>query len=123
MPHYKDDLNNVYWLDSSDDDYLLPGDAVVISDDEAAVLTKALQDSYAELTPEQVLQAANAKRDELLSVAGLRVAPLQDAVDIGKAGHDDERLLQLWKQYRVDVSRVDRQAGFPDLIDWPKEPS
>jgi len=69
------------------------------------------------------LQAANAKRDDLLSVAALRIAPLQDAVDLDAATDADTTNLKLWKQYRVAVNRVSEQPGFPATIDWPAPPA
>lgn len=40
-------------------------------------------------TPEQALAAANAQRDEQLTLAALRIAPLQDAVDLEDATTED----------------------------------
>lgn len=66
---------------------------------------------------------AFATRDELIRQATTRIAPLQDAVDLGDATADDEVSLRKWKQYRVAVNRADQQAGFPATIDWPIAPS
>ena len=64
-----------------------------------------------------------ARRDELLAVAALRIAPLQDAADLGKAPEAEAALLLSWKQYRVDLNRIEQQAGFPTVIDWPEIPA
>ena len=64
-----------------------------------------------------------ARRDELLAVAALRIAPLQDATDLGSATEAEAALLLSWKQYRVDLSRIEQQAGFPTVIDWPESPA
>lgn len=73
-------------------------------------------------TDEQLSARAGAERDRLLSEAALRIAPLQDAVDLGDATPSDEAGLLVWKQYRVDVNRITRQAGYPQSIDWPVKP-
>lgn len=67
-------------------------------------------------------QAINT-RDELIREAATRIAPLQDAVDLGDATAADEASLKKWKQYRVAVNRIDQQPGFPATIDWPVGPS
>lgn len=63
-----------------------------------------------------------AKRDGLLYEAGLRIAPLQDAVDLEKATKEESALLLAWKSYRVDLSRLESQDGFPADIGWPTPP-
>lgn len=74
--------------------------------------------TIAELTAE-----ALANRDNLIFTAGLRIAPLQDAEDLGDATADDTKLLKAWKAYRVAVNRVTDQPKFPKVIAWPKLPS
>ncbi|MHA6574573.1 tail fiber assembly protein [Pseudomonas yamanorum] len=76
-----------------------------------------------EPTPEDVAQQAAFKRDQLLSVAAVRIAPLQDAIDIGEDTPEDAANLKLWKQYRVALNRIDQQAGFPTTITWPVTPN
>jgi hypothetical protein len=65
---------------------------------------------------------ARAQRDSLLSLAAIRIAPLQDAVDIDDATAADVALLKKWKQYRVALNRIQDQAGFPGQVDWPVAP-
>ncbi|WP_156515839.1 tail fiber assembly protein [Achromobacter ruhlandii] len=67
--------------------------------------------------------AARARRDVLLEHAGLRMAPLQDAVDLGIATNAEQESLTAWKTYRVHLNRVPDQAGYPAAIDWPIEPA
>lgn len=62
------------------------------------------------------------RRDGLLYEAGLRIAPLQDAVDLDKATKEEKALLIEWKSYRVDLNRVEEQDSFPSDIDWPVLP-
>jgi hypothetical protein len=74
-------------------------------------------------TAEQLAARAVAERDALLAEAAIRIAPLQDAVDIGEAMPADEADLLAWKQYRVKLNRITQQAGYPQSIDWPPKPA
>ena len=67
------------------------------------------------------LQAEN-KRDELLQQAAIRIAPLQDAADLGEATDADTANLALWRRYRIAVNRVPDQPKFPSTISWPSPP-
>ncbi|WP_224795577.1 tail fiber assembly protein [Pseudomonas fluorescens] len=62
-------------------------------------------------------------RDGLLGSAGIRIASLQDAVDLGDASDGDVASLTRWKQYRVALNRIEQQTGFPAKFDWPIAPS
>lgn len=74
-------------------------------------------------TSEELVVMALAKKDELLTAAALRIAPLEDAVDLGEATDADIVSLKSWKLYRVAVNRVEQQPGFPHEIEWPLSPS
>lgn len=74
-------------------------------------------------TDEQLAQMARDKRDQLLGEAAIRIAPLQDAVDIGEATDAETALLKSWKQYRVALNRIDQQEGYPSTISWPTVPA
>ncbi|MHC8366308.1 tail fiber assembly protein [Pseudomonas sp. ZT5P21] len=74
------------------------------------------------LSLEQLAVVALNERDRRLDVAALRIAPLQDAVDLGEASENEEQSLLAWKRYRVAVNRISQQAGFPTNIDWPAPP-
>jgi hypothetical protein len=63
------------------------------------------------------------RRDKLLNVATARMAPLQDAVDIGESTADEEAELTAWKRYRMLLNRIQQQDGFPQSIDWPAVPN
>ena len=54
--------------------------------------------------------------------ATTRMAPLQDAVDLGDASPEDELEIEAWKRYRVALNRIQRQPDFPKAIDWPTSP-
>lgn len=62
------------------------------------------------------------ERDRLLSEAAIRMAPLQDAVDIGQSTPEELAALAKWKEYRINLGRLDKQPGFPGLIEWPVKP-
>ncbi|MCJ7956616.1 MAG: tail fiber assembly protein [Pseudomonas sp.] len=66
---------------------------------------------------------AVAMRDNLIRDAATRIAPLQDAVDLGEATDEDVTNLKKWKQYRVALNRIDQQSGYPATIDWPVAPT
>lgn len=74
------------------------------------------------VTDEDLAVRATMKRDRLLSEAALRIAPLQDAVDLGSATAAEVQQLRVWKTYRVDLNRLEQQAGFPREITWPADP-
>ncbi len=62
----------------------------------------------------------NAKvRDGLLSEAALRIAPLQDAADLGDIEAAEQSALLGWKRYRVEVNRVNI-SEYP--AQWPEKP-
>lgn len=67
-----------------------------------------------------ILARNTATRDTLLSVATGRIAPLQDAVDLGEATTAETTALTSWKQYRVAVNRVDLIA---QDAQWPAVPA
>lgn len=114
----------------------LPEDAEVISAFDHAVIFagvaegKAIDFSGAKPTlidpppptAEQYRQTALLQRDEGLSLAALRIAPLQDAVDLGQASEEVRARLIKWKQYRIELQEIDQQAGFPEHILWPLSP-
>lgn len=66
------------------------------------------------------LEQLQSTRDNLLRDAALRIAPLQDAVDIGDASPAEEAKLLAWKTYRIALNRMDFSAS-PN-INWPVPP-
>ena len=76
-----------------------------------------------ERAAEQLLADVQAESSRLRQVADLAIAPLQDAVDIDEATADEEVRLKLWKKYRVALSRLPEQEGYPNDIDWPALPA
>ncbi|WP_025138071.1 tail fiber assembly protein [Achromobacter sp. DH1f] len=74
------------------------------------------------LTPEQALVAASTKLSSLMAHATAAIAPLQDASDLGIATDAELQALTTWKRYRVALSRLPSQKGFPLDVDWPEQP-
>lgn len=123
MKHYKSESGEIfaYEADGSQDAFIKEG-LVLISDDELSEI-RAMQEAENAPTQGQILQAAYDKRDSLLALAGLRIAPLQDAVDLDMATEVEAAVILQWKQFRIDVNRVSAQNGFPTSIDWPELPA
>lgn len=108
-------------VELTDDEYaaLLEGQCsgkVIVRDDSGRpVLTDA------PVPTGQTAVALNTmQRDALYSQAERRIAPLQDAVDLGIATEAEVGVLVELKRYRVALSRLD-MAVFP--IEWPDPPS
>ncbi|SUX73695.1 phage tail fiber assembly protein [Citrobacter freundii] len=80
---------------------------------------KWVHDADAEKTA-QITQATQQK-ESLLVLAASKIAPLQDAVDIGIATEAEAALLLAWKKYRVLLNRINPNDA-PD-IDWPDMPA
>ncbi|MCX8566968.1 MAG: virus tail fiber assembly protein, lambda gpK [Glomeribacter sp. 1016415] len=74
------------------------------------------------LTPEEWADINLRRRQARLSQAALKVAPLQDAVDLNIATDDEKQLLKEWKLYRVALNRIEQHANLSAEIDWPKPP-
>ncbi|EAA0492810.1 tail fiber assembly protein [Salmonella enterica subsp. enterica] len=64
------------------------------------------------------LREAEVTKRRLLQMASEKIAPLQDAVDLGIATDDEKARLDEWKKYRVLVNRMDTAAP-----DWPERPA
>lgn len=123
MKHYLSPTGEVFaFEEDGSQDSFIRSDLALLSDEELAAI-RIQQAASTVLTPEHVMRNAVAKRDGLLAFAGLHIAPLQDAVDLDKATAEDVANLKLWKQYRLAVSRVSDQSGFPSTIEWPAKPA
>lgn len=113
MKYYKNKNNQVFALEDNEspDDWI--NDIVTeISFTEASQL---IQPSLLEL----ISNAESVKQSRLFEAANA-IAPYQDAIDLGIA--TDKELIQLnaWKQYRVDLNRIDTSTA-PDIA-WPEKP-
>lgn len=67
------------------------------------------------------LGEAQSKKNQLMRVANSRIAPLQDAVDLGIASNEETQALLDWKKYRVLLNRIDTSTA-PD-IEWTEQPA
>lgn len=54
--------------------------------------------------------------------ADSRLQLLQDLLDIGEGTLEIEETVLEWKKYRVALSRIVEQSGYPKDIDWPSSP-
>ncbi len=57
------------------------------------------------------LRQAEETKSRLLQMASEKIAPLQDAVDLGLATDDEKAQLDEWKKYRVLVNRVGNDSN------------
>ncbi|WP_208950162.1 tail fiber assembly protein [Rahnella sp. ChDrAdgB13] len=71
-------------------------------------------------TADELTEQATVTRDNLQAEAALKIAPLQDAVDIDDATDEERASLTAWKKYRVALNRLDLSAA-PDIT-WPEAP-
>ncbi|WP_236066334.1 tail fiber assembly protein [Pseudomonas palmensis] len=71
----------------------------------------------------QHLAGVQAEAATRRAVADSAIAPLQDAVDIDDATAAEVLSLKAWKKYRVALSRLPEQPGYPVDIDWPAPPA
>lgn len=94
--------------------------AVVGAIDWGQVITlKMKQESAAAQQLASVHAEVAARRAE----ADSAIAPLQDAVDLDDATEAEAAALKAWKKYRVALSRLPEQTGYPNDIDWPAPPA
>ncbi|EAM2148824.1 tail fiber assembly protein [Salmonella enterica] len=63
------------------------------------------------------LRQAEETKSRLLQMASEKIAPLQDAVDLGEATDKEKASLLAWRRYRVLVNRVK-----PSKPVWPEQP-
>ncbi|WP_308852286.1 tail fiber assembly protein [Pseudomonas entomophila] len=69
------------------------------------------------------LAAAQETLADLRAADDYAITPLQDALEIGEATEQENAVLMAWKRYRVLLSRVPSQPGFPEAIEWPALPA
>lgn len=80
-------------------------------------------EAKAQAAADQLLAIVSSEIGQHRSVADSAIAPLQDAVDLDMATEDEKSLLLAWKRYRVELSRVSAQPGYPGAVDWPVPPA
>ncbi|MDE9477074.1 tail fiber assembly protein [Xenorhabdus bovienii] len=72
------------------------------------------------ISKEQYIERAEYQKQHLMNEARDKIAPLQDAVDLGMATDSEQITLTVWKKYRVLLNRVDCSTA-PD-VKWPEQP-
>ncbi|POF95110.1 hypothetical protein BGP83_10830 [Pseudomonas putida] len=80
-------------------------------------------EAKAQAAAEQLLVMVSADLAQRRAVADAAIAPLQDAVELEEATEAEAILLIEWKRYRVALSRLPEQEGYPTEIDWPAPPA
>ncbi len=71
-------------------------------------------------TRDELITQVENEKTRLLAEAATKIAPLQDAVDIGVSTEAEAALLLKWKKYRVKLNRLDTNKA-PDIA-WPERP-
>jgi len=69
---------------------------------------------------EETMANNASRRDWLMGDATQKIAPLQDAVDLGMATPEEEAALLAWKRYRVELNRMDLTLN---PVTWPTPPA
>jgi hypothetical protein len=64
-----------------------------------------------------------AQRDALKAYATSMIDPLNDAVELDDATPAEIAALKAWKVYRLALTRIEQQTGFPGAVNWPVAPS
>lgn len=73
--------------------------------------------------PPMTAAQALAVKTALIAEATVRIAPLQDMVDLGEATPEEEADLLAWKRYRIALTRITSTSpGWPASIVWPEAP-
>ncbi|WP_272675070.1 MULTISPECIES: tail fiber assembly protein [unclassified Providencia] len=102
MKYYKDKNNEVYAYESDgSQDAFITDDLALIAEQEALAITNPPP------SKEQLIAEAEYQKQALLNEATATIAPLQDAVDLGIATDEEREQLRAWKEYRVQVNRMD----------------
>lgn len=73
--------------------------------------------------PPMTVAQALALRASLRAEADSVIAPLNDAVELEEATPAEIARLKLWKKYRLDLTRIELQAGYPAAVVWPVRPA
>lgn len=95
-------------------------DRVLVKIEGGAVVTDYVE---AEVSKPDPLAEAVDEYNRLRKAADFTIAPLQDAADLGAATQSELHSLSAWKMYRIALSRVQTQQGYPQSIEWPVAPA
>ncbi|MFJ2981181.1 MULTISPECIES: tail fiber assembly protein [unclassified Pseudomonas] len=115
MKYYVDEDGMTYGFeDDGSQDFLITESMRPLTDQELDALLNPPVD-YVAIVQAEILR--------LRFSADQAIAPLQDAVEFGRADQAKQDLLRAWRNYRIDLSEVPEQAGYPTDIDWPAPPA
>lgn len=115
MKYYKSQDNEVFAYDENADPSFIKAGLTEIDEETALALACPPK------TKKQDIEDATAHKNELRRIADSEISWLQDAVDAGIATDNETALLAAWKNYRVQVMRINVDAA-PD-IEWPTPPA
>ena len=89
-----------------------------------SVLKKWIEDKAAKETAskETTLNEAKAKYARLMQVVNAELLPLNDAADLLIISEPEIERRKKLQAYRVYLSRVPQQKGYPGVIEWPEYP-
>jgi hypothetical protein len=62
------------------------------------------------------------KLEQLNAEAALRIAPLQDAKELGVATLAELNKLEALQRYRIALMRLPQSEGWPAEVNWPEVP-
>lgn len=102
---------------------LEPGDTVEVVAGVIDWSQEITAEAKAQVAAEQHLAQVQAEIASRRAETDRSIAPLQDAVDLGEATEAEAASLTAWKRYRVELSRVPTQPGYPSEIAWPAAPA
>ncbi|MFM4810685.1 tail fiber assembly protein [Aeromonas sp. DNRA1] len=120
----------------SDSHSIIPADAVEITYEYHAELLAGLTHSKViswlngkpylkDMEPpstEQLAEAAYAEQARLLRIASDIIQPLSYLEQSNALTDHEVVKLQNWREFSVQVSRVDQQPSWPEKPQWPAEP-
>lgn len=112
-------------VNPADGPVLLPGLEVAEQQFVAGVIDwsqMVMAEDKAAAAAAQLLEVISLEVARRRVAADSAIAPLQDAVDLEDATAEEADRLKAWKRYRVALSRVPEQEGYPGEIDWPAPP-
>ncbi|NMZ00142.1 tail fiber assembly protein [Pseudomonas proteolytica] len=95
-------------------------DRVLVKIEGGAVVTDYVEPEVSK--PDPLAEAVD-EYNRLRKAADFTIAPLQDAADLGAATQSELHSLSAWKMYRIALSRVQTQQGYPQSIEWPVAPA
>lgn len=73
-------------------------------------------------TPKEWAEINLGRCRALMNEAALKIAPLQDAIDLNIATDDEKQRLKAWKVYRVALNRIEQHSSLSAEIEWLKPP-